>query len=82
MFVGRTFDDFLLRPRESVVASRRSVSVAGRLTRALVVKAMTAPASDELVRLAAEARELELERSHLYKKMRALGIERDSANEG
>jgi len=28
------------------------------------------------------ARELELERSHLYKKMRALGIERDSANEG
>ena len=27
------------------------------------------------------ARELELERSHLYKKMRALGIERDSASE-
>ncbi len=28
------------------------------------------------------ARELELERSHLYKKMRSLGIERETANEG
>src|SRR5687768_16074258 len=35
MFVGRTFDDFLLRPRESVVSSRRAISVASRLTREL-----------------------------------------------
>lgn len=33
MFVGRTFDDFLMRPLESVVGSRRGVSLAGPLAR-------------------------------------------------
>jgi IMP dehydrogenase len=32
LFVGRTFDDFLLRPFESVVSSRRAISVGSRLT--------------------------------------------------
>src|SRR5258705_10379940 len=35
MFVGRTYDDFLLRPFESVVGSRRGISVASRLTSSL-----------------------------------------------
>lgn len=38
MFVGRTFDDFLLRPFESVVGSRGSVSVASRLTPSLTLR--------------------------------------------
>jgi IMP dehydrogenase len=35
MFVGRTFDDFLMRPMESVVTSRRSISVSSQLTSGL-----------------------------------------------
>jgi len=34
-FVGRTFDDFLFRPRKGVVRSRRSVRLTSRLTRAI-----------------------------------------------
>lgn len=36
-FVGRTFDDFLVRPQKGVVESRRDVSLAGRLSKRLEI---------------------------------------------
>lgn len=37
-FVGRTFDDFLFRPRQGVVGSRRSVRLGSRLTRGIALE--------------------------------------------
>jgi IMP dehydrogenase len=37
-FVGRTYDDFLFRPQASALASRRDVSLAGRVSRGLVLE--------------------------------------------
>jgi DNA-binding NtrC family response regulator len=61
----------------------KPVAVRGRYARGTALKDMVAAAEREIVLLALDAnahhiantaRELGLERSHLYKKMRALGI--------
>ena len=61
MFVGRTFDDFLLRPRESIVGSRRAVSVSGRLARGLTLELPVVSANMDSVTAAAMAKAMALE---------------------
>jgi DNA-binding NtrC family response regulator len=68
---------------QAILPSVKPVAVRGRYARGTALKDMVAAAERELVLLALDAnahhiantaRELGLERSHLYKKMRALGI--------
>jgi len=68
---------------QAILPSVKPVSVRGRYARGTALKDMVAAAEREIVLLALDAnahhiantaRELGLERSHLYKKMRALGI--------
>lgn len=61
MFVGRTFDDFLVRPRESVVASRRAVPIASRLTRELTLELPVVSANMDSVTSGPMAKALALE---------------------
>src|SRR5690242_3157342 len=60
MFVGRTFDDFLLRPFESVVGSRRSVSVASRLTASIRLELPVVSANMDSVTAGAMAKAMAL----------------------
>ena len=61
MFVGRTFDDFLVRPRESVVGSRRLVSLASRLTGRIPLELPVVSANMDSVTGGAMAKAMALE---------------------
>ena len=61
MFLGRTFDDFLLRPRQGVVESRRAVSVASRLTTSLRLEMPVVSANMDSVTGGAMAKAIALE---------------------
>jgi len=60
-FVGRTFDDFLFRPRKGVVRSRRSVRLTSRLTRAISLELPIVSANMDSVTSGDMARTLALE---------------------
>jgi IMP dehydrogenase len=60
-FVGRTFDDFLFRPRKGVVRSRRSVRLSSRLTRAISLELPIVSANMDSVTSGDMARTLALE---------------------
>ena len=61
IFVGRTFDDFLFRPREGVVGSRRDVSLTARLTRSLSIELPVVSANMDSVTGGAMAKIMALE---------------------
>jgi IMP dehydrogenase len=60
-FVGRTYDDFLFRPRRGVVGSRQGVSLKTRLTRRLSVELPVLAANMDSVTEAPMAKTLALE---------------------
>ena len=60
-FVGRTFDDFLFRPRRGVVRSRRSVRLTSRLTRSISLELPIVSANMDSVTTSDMARTLALE---------------------
>jgi IMP dehydrogenase len=60
-FVGRTFDDFLFRPRQGVVDSRRAVTLGCRLTSALSLELPVVSANMDSVTGGAMAQALALE---------------------
>lgn len=60
-FIGRTYDDFLFRPQESVVASRGGVSLSGRLTRQLTLALPVVSANMDSVTGANMAKTMALE---------------------
>jgi IMP dehydrogenase len=60
-FVGRTFDDFLFRPRKGVVRSRRSVRLTSRLTRTIALELPIVSANMDSVTSGDMARTLALE---------------------
>ena len=60
-FVGRTFDDFLFRPRKGVVRSRRSVRLTSRLTRSISLELPIVSANMDSVTTGDMARTLALE---------------------
>ena len=61
LFLGRTFDDFLLRPREGVVGSRSAVSLTSRLTDAIRLELPVVSANMDSVTGGAMAKTLALE---------------------
>lgn len=60
-FVGRTFDDFLFRPRKGVVRSRRAVRLTSRLSRSIEIQLPIVSANMDSVTLGEMARTLALE---------------------
>jgi IMP dehydrogenase len=60
-FIGRTYDDFLFRPQQSVVATRGEVSLRTRLTRALELALPVVSANMDSVTGAHMAKTLALE---------------------
>ena len=42
-FDGKTFDDFLFRPRKGVVSTRREISLRSRLTKSLFLELPVIP---------------------------------------
>ncbi|MFW6052112.1 MAG: IMP dehydrogenase [Myxococcota bacterium] len=59
--VGRTYDDFLLRPQRAVVTSRRDVSLRARLTRRIELELPVVSANMDSVTEARMARTMALE---------------------
>src|SRR5688572_5804787 len=60
-FVGRTFDDFLFRPRQGVVDSRRAVTLGCRLTSGISLELPVVSANMDSVTGGAMAQGLALE---------------------
>jgi IMP dehydrogenase len=60
-FVGRTFDDFLFRPRKGVVRSRRAVRLTSRLTKSIVLELPIVSANMDSVTTGDMARTLAFE---------------------
>src|SRR5690242_2783160 len=60
-FIGRTFDDFLFRPRKGVVRSRRAVRLTTRLSRSIELQLPIVSANMDSVTLGEMARTLALE---------------------
>jgi len=60
-FVGRTFDDFLFRPRHGVVESRRAVRLGGRFSRRIALELPIVSANMDSVTGARMARTMALE---------------------
>jgi len=60
-FIGRTYDDFLFRPQESVVGSRGEVSLRTRLTRNIAIELPVVSANMDSVTDASMAKTLALE---------------------
>ena len=60
-FIGRTYDDFLFRPRKGVVGSRRRVRLTSRLTRAIALELPIVSANMDSVTTADMACTLALE---------------------
>ena len=60
-FVGRTFDDFLFRPRQGVVRSRRAVRLSSRLTRSIELELPIVSANMDSVTTGDMARAIALE---------------------
>lgn len=60
-FLGRTFDDFLFRPRQGVVRSRRAVRLTSRLTRSIELQLPVVSANMDSVTTGEMARTLALE---------------------
>jgi len=60
-FIGRTFDDFLFRPRRGVVTSRRAVRLTSRLTRGIALELPIVSANMDSVTTGDMARTLALE---------------------
>lgn len=60
-FVGKTFDDFLFRPQQGVVASRKKVDLSGRLSRHLQISLPIVSANMDSVTGSAMAKTLALE---------------------
>src|SRR5688572_8297657 len=59
--VGKTYDDFLVRPQRAVVATRRDVSLEARLSRRIVLQLPIVSANMDSVTEAKMARALALE---------------------
>ncbi|MGD8816710.1 MAG: IMP dehydrogenase, partial [Acidobacteriota bacterium] len=60
-FLGRTYDDFLFRPQQSVVSTRGEVSLRARLTRDIAVHLPVVSANMDSVTGANMAKVLALE---------------------
>jgi IMP dehydrogenase len=60
-FLGRTFDDFLFRPRQGVARSRRAVRLTTRLSRRIALELPIASANMDSVTAAAMAKTMALE---------------------
>jgi IMP dehydrogenase len=61
IFLGKTYDDFLVRPQEGVVRSRRDIGLTTRLTRQLTLALPVVSANMDSVTEAAMAKTLALE---------------------
>ena len=61
IFLGKTYDDFLVRPQEGVVRSRRDIGLTARLTRQLTLALPVVSANMDSVTEAAMAKTLALE---------------------
>jgi len=60
-FIGRTFDDFLFRPRQGVVRSRRAVRLTSQLTKSIALELPIVSANMDSVTAADMGRALALE---------------------
>ena len=60
-FLGRTYDDFLFRPRRGVVRSRRAVKLSSPLSRSIELQLPIVSANMDSVTLGEMARTLALE---------------------
>ena len=61
IFIGKTYDDFLVRPQQGVVPSRRDIDLTSRLTRQLTIELPVVSANMDSVTEAAMAKTMALE---------------------
>jgi IMP dehydrogenase len=61
VFIGKTYDDFLVRPQQGVVSTRRAIGLTSRLTRQLHLELPVVAANMDSVTEAAMAKTLALE---------------------
>jgi IMP dehydrogenase len=61
IFIGKTYDDFLVRPQQGVVRSRRDIGLTARLTRRLTLELPVVSANMDSVTEAAMAKRMALE---------------------
>jgi IMP dehydrogenase len=61
IFIGKTYDDFLVRPQQGIVSSRRTIGVTSRLTQQLTIELPVIAANMDSVTEAAMAKTMALE---------------------
>ena len=61
IFLGKTYDDFLVRPQQGVIRSRRDIGLTTRLTRRLPLALPVVSANMDSVTEAAMAKRMALE---------------------